>query len=120
MIGKTISHYKIIEKLGEGGMGEVYLAEDTKLKRNVAIKLLPPHLTQDKESRERFEREAQAAATLNHPNIVTIHEIGDHAEQVFIVMEHIAGKTLQELLIEKSEISIRHCLLSAGRFARRL
>ena len=81
MINKKISHYKILEELGRGGMGEVYLAEDKKLKRNVAIKLLPPHLTKNKESKERFEREAQAAAALNHPNIVTIYEIGEFEEQ---------------------------------------
>jgi len=106
MIDKTISHYKILEKLGEGGMGEVYLAEDTKLKRNVAIKILPLHLTKDKESRERFEREAQAAAALNHPNIVTVHEIGEFEEQVFIVMEYVEGETLQEILHKNRQLSL--------------
>jgi len=110
MIGKTLSHYKILKKLGEGGMGEVYLAEDTKLKRKTAIKLLPPHLTKNKESRERFEREAQAAAALNHPNIVTVHEIGEFEDQVFIVMEYVEGETLQELIIDNRQLSIDNCV----------
>jgi serine/threonine protein kinase len=98
MIGKTISHYKIIKKLGEGGMGEVYLAEDTKLKRKVAIKLLPSHLTQNKESKERFKREAQTAAALNHPNIITIYEIGEFESQIYIAMEYIEGQTLGQII----------------------
>ena len=104
MIGKTISHYKILEELGRGGMGEVYLAEDLKLERKVAIKFLPQHLTKDKENVERFEREAKAAASLNHPNIVTIHEIAEvddpatAGKQTFIVMEYVEGQTLREML----------------------
>ncbi len=98
MIGKTISHYKIIEKLGEGGTGVVYLTDDLKLERKVAIKFLPEHLTKDKENVERFEREAKAAASLNHPNIVTIHEIDEEDDQTFIVMEYVEGKSLREML----------------------
>ena len=98
MIGKTISHYKITEKLGEGGMGEVYLADDLKLERQVAIKFLPQHLTKDKENIERFEREAKAAAALNHPNIITIYEIAKEDDQAFIVMEYVEGESLRTKL----------------------
>ena len=106
MIGKTISHYKILEELGRGGMGEVYLAEDLKLERKVAIKFLPGHLTKNKENIERFEREARAAASLNHPNIVTIYEIAEEENpatsdrQTFIVMEYVEGKSLRDVLNE--------------------
>ena len=95
MTGKTILHYKIIEKLGEGGMGVVYLAEDTKLKRRVAIKFLPHNIAANSEVKNRFEIEAQAAAALNHPNIATIHAIEESDDQIFLVMEYIEGEELK-------------------------
>jgi eukaryotic-like serine/threonine-protein kinase len=96
MIGKTISHYKILEKLGEGGMGIVYRAHDTKLDRTVALKFLPPHLTATDEDKHRFIQEAKATAMLNHPNICTIHSIEEHEGQQFISMEYVDGVTLRE------------------------
>ncbi|MCK5058445.1 MAG: protein kinase, partial [Candidatus Aminicenantes bacterium] len=98
MIGQIISHYKIIEKIGEGGMGVVYKAEDTKLKRVVALKFLPRTLTRNEEARERFMLEAQAAAKLNNPNIVTIHEINDYSGDIYIAMEYVEGETIREKL----------------------
>jgi serine/threonine protein kinase/Tfp pilus assembly protein PilF len=119
MIGKTISHYRILEKLGEGGMGVVYKAQDTKLDRIVALKFLPKHLLCDEEAKTRFAHEAKAASALNHTNITTIYEIDEVEGECFICMEYVEGKSIKELIKEKT-LSIEEILKIAIQVAEGL
>ena len=119
MVGQTISHYKILSKLGEGGMGVVYKAEDTKLGRTVALKFLAAHLLKDEEARKRFHREARAAASLNHPNVCTVHEIGEANGRTFIVMEFVEGESLDKR-IEQGPLKLTEALDAALQVANAL
>ena len=109
MIGTTVSHYKILEKIGEGGMGEVYLAEDTKLKRQVSLKFLSADLTKDEERKQRFIQEARAAAAIQHPHIAAVYDIDESEGRTFIAMEYIPGESLREV-IDAKKLSVRRAL----------
>ncbi len=119
MVGKTISHYRILEKIGQGGMGEVYLAQDTTLDRKVALKFLPEELEQDPMTRKRFLREAKSAAALDHPYVCQIHEVGEVEGKSFISMEYVQGTTLKEKLTE-GPLPLKEALEKAAEIAEAL
>src|SRR2546423_13404387 len=120
LVNQTISHYKIISQLGAGGMGEVYLAQDTKLDRKVALKILPAEVASNRDRMERFIREAKAAAALNYPNIAHVYEIGEQDDTHFIAMEYIDGQTLRELIRNHTDLRklLRHLQHAAEGLAK--
>ncbi len=99
--GTKVGHYTIVNKIGAGGMGEVYLAQDTRLKRRVALKFMPGRLASDADMRARFVREAQAAAKLDHPNIVTVYEVSEYRDRPFFAMQHVEGQSLRDVIKSK-------------------
>ncbi|MGH9460985.1 MAG: protein kinase domain-containing protein [Vicinamibacteria bacterium] len=119
MVGSTVSHYRILEKLGQGGMGEVYLADDTKLHRKVALKFLPENLTRDESRKQRFIQEARAAASMEHPHIAAIYDIGDVDGRTFIVMEYVRGASLRDAISE-GKLGVRRSLELANQIAEAL
>jgi tetratricopeptide (TPR) repeat protein/predicted Ser/Thr protein kinase len=119
MIGTTLSHYRILEKVGEGGMGAIYLAEDTKLDRQVALKFLPEELTRDDARRQRFLREARAAAAIQHPHIAAVHDVDEVEDRTFIAMEYVPGRSLREL-IASGELGVRRSLELGAQIAEGL
>src|SRR5580658_1966693 len=119
MVGTTVLQYQLLEKLGSGGMGDVYKAQDTRLNRFVAIKVLPAKMSADPERRRRFVQEAQAASALNHPNIITIYDIVDDGDTQFMVVEYVDGKTLFEL-IPKEGLPVPQAIRYAAQMAEAL
>jgi serine/threonine protein kinase len=117
MIGRTLGHYQVVEKLGEGGMGEVYKAHDERLNPAVAIKVLREELAANPERLKRFEQEARSASALNHPNIITIHDIGKHEATHYVAMEYVEGQTLRDMLSE-GPFPLRSCSSSLRRLPR--
>ena len=115
-VNSIISHYRILSKLGAGGMGQVYLAEDTQLGRNVAIKLLPAETVSDEHARKRLVREARAAATLDHPNICSIYEVGDADGRSFIAMQYIEGETL-DLRLKREPVELKESITITSQIA---
>jgi serine/threonine protein kinase len=117
--GTKLGPYQIVSPIGAGGMGEVYKAQDTRLDRTVAIKVLPAHLADDADLRQRFEREARTVSSLNHPHICTLHDIGREGDVAFLVMEHIEGETLAERL-KKGPVPLNEALTYAVQIAEAL
>ena len=119
IVGQTVSHYAFLEKLGSGGMGDIYKARDSRLNRIVAVKVLSPGRTRDPQRRRRFIQEAQAASALNHPNIITIHDILPEGDTQYMVMEHVAGQTLHQM-IAAGRLSVAQVLQIATQMANAL